>query len=541
MKLYNTLNRQIEEIKPINPPTVTVYTCGPTVYDYPHVGNWFTFVRYDILVRTLKLSGYEPKWVINITDVGHLVSDMDEGEDKLQKGARREGKTAQEIANFYSDYFIEGMKRLNFTQPTYLPRATQHIAEQIDLVKTLEAKGYTYIVDDGVYYDTSKFPRYADFARLDLDELQAGKRVETNQQKRNPSDFALWKFSPAGQQRDMEWWAPWQRPGDVPDERHEVGRPRIMQSDEAQGADEQRTEPYSKYGEGAAQAATQQFADRTSTAAGFAGQQAGSVHGSWGFPGWHLECSAMSMKYLGKTMDIHAGGIDHLPVHHTNEIAQSEAATGKPFAHYWMHANHIMVEGEKISKSLGNSITLEDIEARGISLMALRLHILESHYRSQSKFSWESLGGAESRLRNIKDGFAWIHNAPAVKIDDTMHKVIRDFFEGYKSKIKEALFGDLNTPAVLATLSKCANELNTMPISQQEIGIVEDFASFIDDALGIKILVRPLSPEQQQLIANREAARQAKNWAKSDQLRDQLVEQGIGLRDTQEGTTWYRL
>jgi cysteinyl-tRNA synthetase len=472
MKLYNTLSRSPEEIRPISPPTVTVYTCGPTVYDYPHVGNWFTFVRYDILVRTLKLAGFTPKWVMNITDVGHLVSDMDDGEDKLQKGARREGKTAQEIASFYSNYFIEGMKRLNFTRPAYLPKATDHIPEQIDLIKRLEAKGYTYTIDDGVYYDISKFPRYADFARLDLDELQAGRRAETNPQKRNLSDFALWKFSPVTGQRDMEWDSPW----------------------------------------------------------------------GVGFPGWHLECSAMSMKYLGETMDIHAGGIDHLPVHHTNEIAQSEAATGKPFAHYWMHTNHIMVEGEKISKSLGNSITLEDIEGRGISLMALRLHILESHYRSQSKFSWESLEGAENRLRNIKDGFTWIYNTQVTEIDDTMRKVIRDFFEDYKSKIKEALFDDLDTPAVLAALSKCANELSTMPISQQEIGIVEGFTSFIDDALGIKILVRPLSPEQLQLIVNRDAARRAKNWTKSDQLRDQLAKQGIGLRDTEEhGTIWYRL
>ncbi|HET8709204.1 MAG TPA: cysteine--tRNA ligase, partial [Candidatus Saccharimonadales bacterium] len=329
MKLYNTLTRTVEEIVPLNPPVVTVYTCGPTVYDYPHIGNWFTFIRYDMLVRTLKTAGLNPKWVMNITDVGHLVSDADEGEDKLEKGARREGKTAWDVAEFYGNYFVKGLQRLNILAPDYLPKATGHIEEQIELVKILEDKGYTYKTSDGVYFDTAKFPKYADFARLDVDEQQAGARVEYNAEKRNPTDFALWKFSPKDHKRDMEWDSPW----------------------------------------------------------------------GVGFPGWHLECSAMSKKYLGATIDIHSGGIDHIPVHHTNEIAQSEAATGQPLAHYWLHTNHITIEGEKISKSLGNGITLEDIEARGFSLEAFRLHVLESHYRSQSKFSWESLEAAANRLQ----------------------------------------------------------------------------------------------------------------------------------------------
>jgi cysteinyl-tRNA synthetase len=333
MKLYNTLSRQIETITPIKPPVVTVYTCGPTVYDFPHIGNWFTFIRYDIVVRTLQTSGFAPRWVMNITDVGHLVSDADEGEDKLEKGARREGKTAWDVAAYYTDYFTSGLKRLRFTQPTYLPKATAHISEQIDLIRTLETKGYTYKTSDGIYYDTSKFPHYADFARLDIDEQQAGARVDFNPEKRTASDFALWKFSPADQQRDMEWDSPWGR----------------------------------------------------------------------GFPGWHVECSAMSMKYLGETLDIHAGGIDHIPVHHTNEIAQSEGATGKQYAHIWMHTNHISVEGEKISKSLGNGLTLEDLENHHIDLQAFRLHVLESHYRSQSKFSWTSLEAAQNRLHHWRE------------------------------------------------------------------------------------------------------------------------------------------
>ncbi len=469
MKLYNTLNRKVEEIQPINEPTVSVYTCGPTVYDYPHVGNWFTFVRYDTLVRTLKLSGYEPTWVMNITDVGHLTSDADEGEDKLEKGARREGKTAWDVASFYGDYFTTGLKRLHFRMPDYLPKATEHIQEQIDLIKKLEGKGYTYRISDGIYYDTSKFTHYADFAQLDLDEQQAGKRVEHNPEKRNASDFALWKFSLNGVQRDMEWDSPWGK----------------------------------------------------------------------GFPGWHLECSAMSMKYLGETLDVHAGGIDHLPVHHTNEIAQSEAVTGKPFARYWMHANHISVEGEKISKSLGNGITLEDIEKRGISLEAFRLHILESHYRSQSKFSWESLEAAQNRLKSI---YAWadLRFQPGA---DTMPSELDDLFRTTREDILGALQNDLNTPQALVALGKLMDYMGNIPIPGVEGKYTDGTLQLLEDAFGLDLAHRSdITDEQKQLIKDREDARKDKDWAKSDALRDQLAEQGIGLRDTSyQGAIWYRL
>src|SRR5882762_2990968 len=284
MKLYNTPKKQTEEIQPQHAPGVSLYTCGPTVYDYPHIGNWFTFIRYDIFVRTLQQAGFNPQWVMNITDVGHLVSDADEGEDKIEKGARRENKSAWDIANFYTDYFVNGLKRLNITAPAQLPRATDHIQEQIELIQKLEEKGYTYTISDGVYYDTLKFPDYAAFAQLDLSEQEAGKRVQSNPEKRHPSDFALWRFSPKDHKRDMEWDSPWGK----------------------------------------------------------------------GFPGWHIECSAMSMRYLGETIDIHGGGIDHIPVHHTNEIAQSEAATGKKFVNYWVHHNFLLVDNHKMSKSLQN-------------------------------------------------------------------------------------------------------------------------------------------------------------------------------------------
>jgi cysteinyl-tRNA synthetase len=331
VKLYNTPERAVQTVKPKDPPLVSVYTCGPTVYDYPHIGNWFTFIRYDLLIRVLKAGGYRPKWVLNITDVGHLVSDADEGEDKLEKGAKREGKTAQEIADFYAEYFLEGMRRLNFIEPDHVPRATDHIPEQIRFIKKLESQGLTYVIDDGVYYDTSKFPGYEDFARLNLTQQQTGGRVQANRQKRQPADFALWKFSPKDGKRAMEWDSPWGK----------------------------------------------------------------------GFPGWHLECSALILKYLGETIDIHAGGIDHIPVHHTNEIAQSKALTGKPLSRHWFHTNHILVDGRKISKSLGNGITLEDVEKQGFSLVALRLLALQSHYRTQQNFTWESLEAAQTSLQSF--------------------------------------------------------------------------------------------------------------------------------------------
>lgn len=466
MKLYNTLTRQIEEIKPLDPPTVTVYTCGPTVYDHPHIGNWFTFVRYELLVRALKLAGYSPKWVMNITDVGHLVSDADEGEDKLEKGARRESKTAWDIAKFYSGNFEQGLKKLNFSQVHYLTKATDHIQEQIDLVKILEEKGFTYVIDDGVYFDTSKFPKYADFAQLDIDEQQAGKRVEFNQQKHNPTDFALWKFSPQDQQRDMEWDSPWGK----------------------------------------------------------------------GFPGWHLECSAMAMKYLGETIDIHSGGIDHIQVHHTNEIAQSEAATGKTFSRYWMHTNHISVEGEKISKSLGNGITLEDIEAKGYSMDTLRLHILESHYRSQSKFSWDSLEAAKNRLAGLQ-AFADLR----FQGDENATQLAADYFHDKHEAIAAALKDDLGTPEALRIIAEIIDEASQTKPHPIDASRIEGFVAFLDDALGLQLSQsQSISREQQQLLAAREQARNGQNWQESDRLRGELASQGISLRDTPLGSIWYR-
>lgn len=467
MKLYNTATRTIDDIAPLHPPAVTVYTCGPTVYDYAHIGHWFNYVRMDMLIRTLASAGFTPKWVMNITDVGHLVSDADEGEDKLEKGARREGKTAWEVAEFYTKDFLDGMERLTILSPDHIVKATDHIAEQIDLIKRLEAKGYTYVIDDGVYYDTSKFEGYSAFARLDLDEQEAGARVAVNTQKRNPTDFALWKFSPKNAQRDMEWDSPWGR----------------------------------------------------------------------GFPGWHIECSAMSMKYLGDTLDIHTGGIDHIPIHHTNEIAQSEAVTGKRFAVMWMHSNHVMVNGEKIAKSLGNGIRLQELEEKGYSPQVVRLNILESHYRSQSQFSWSSLEAAKNRLQALQAAadlrFQLIPDATL--LGDT-------YFDEKGEAILNALQTDLNTPVALRVINEVVADLERFLLHPKHTPAFTQFLHLLDDTLGLGLLnSSDIAAAQQQLLNKREQARRNKDWTTSDKLRDALAEQGLGVRDSAIGPIWFRL
>ena len=466
MKLYNTLTRKIDELEPLQPPAVSVYTCGPTVYDYAHIGHWFNYVRMDTLIRTLKIAGLQPKWVMNITDVGHLVSDADDGEDKLEKGARREGKTAWEVADYYTKDFLEGMKLLGMLEPDHITKATEHIDEQIELVKQLETKGYTYTISDGVYYDTSKFEGYAAFARLDLEDQQASGRVAINPEKRNQSDFALWKFSPSDHKRDMEWDSPWGK----------------------------------------------------------------------GFPGWHIECSAMSMKYLGDTLDIHTGGIDHVPVHHTNEIAQSEAATGKRFSNHWLHSNHVMVEGKKISKSLGNGIRLQDILEKGISAEAVRLHILESHYRNQSMFSLDGLESAQNRLKAYK-AMADRRWQPT---DNGL--ITPNIIAEVKSNMNTAIQNDLNSPQVLAVLSQLEGGIDRGGITPACQEPLTDLLGWLDDLLGLKLsITTDISNEQKQLIHSRHEARSANDWAKADSLRAELLQDGLGIKDTDGGQVWFRV
>ncbi len=335
MDIYNTLTQSVETISNLpNKNKFGVYTCGPTVYDYAHLGHMRKYTMDDILLRTLRLAGFPVKHVMNITDVGHLVSDADTGEDKMEKGARRTGKTVWEVAKFFEDDFWRKFDLMGLIRPDIAPRATDHIPEQIELVQALEKNGFTYVIPgDGVYFDTSKDPHYGELAHLKLSQQQEGARIGVVEGKRNASDFALWKFSPQDQQRQMEWESPW----------------------------------------------------------------------GIGFPGWHIECSAMSMKYLGSQFALHTGGIDHIPVHHPNEIAQAENATGKrPFVRYWVHHNFLRIDGQKMSKSLQNFYTLEDIVAKGFSPMALKLLFLQAHYRDELNFTWDSLAAAQKGYERLQ-------------------------------------------------------------------------------------------------------------------------------------------
>lgn len=467
MKLYNTLTRKTEDLKPVKPNHISFYSCGPTVYDYPHVGNWTGYIYWDVLVRTLKASDFTVDWYMNVTDVGHLVSDDDEGEDKLEKGAKREGKSAWDIAKFYTDDFIEGLKKLDISIPLdHLVAATDNITEQISLIQKLEEKGFTYKIEDGIYFDSTKARDYGKLAQLDIEGLQAGKRIAVAQ-KKHPTDFALWKFSPINSHRDMEWASPW----------------------------------------------------------------------GVGFPGWHIECSAMAMKYLGETIDIHAGGIDHIPVHHTNEIAQSEAATGKPFVHYWIHNNHMMVEGEKFSKSAQNGITLQEIQKHGYEPAAFKLLVLQSHYRTQSNFSWDNLHAASQRLTRwqaIAD-LRWQDNVRA--IDDSLTKTLKTCHES----IVESLQNDLDTPKALVHIEKAMDVL-AQELSSNSIDAVQEFFDSIANLFGLHLLQsEDITSSQKKLLTQRQAAREAKDWKKSDEIRDQLLAQKIEIKDMPDRQIWSRV
>lgn len=473
-KLHNTPSHKIEEFKPINPDRVTMYTCGPTVYDYPHIGNWTAFVYWDVLVRTLLADGYNVERVMNITDVGHLVSDADDGEDKLEKGAKRDKKTAWEVAKYYTDVFLNGMKQLNMITPEHITKATDYISQQIDLIKRLEEKGVTYTIDDGIYFDTSKFPKYAEFAGLNLDELKAGARVDYNSQKRNPSDFALWKFTKPGEKRDMEW----------------------------------------------------------------------EFKGRMGFPGWHLECSAMALSILGNTIDIHTGGIDHIPVHHTNEIAQSETATGKPFSNYWMHCDFLKVDGKKFSKSLGNGYTLEDLKERGFSPLDFRMFLLQGHYRTESNFTFENLQSAQNRLSHWKNVASLRHQIHDTIESDASRNQDEDTIAPYATSraILEALNNDLSTPEALKIIDEVFAKIETKKMDDINAHSFNQLLETIDQILGLDLLgsTPDISDDLKQLIIERNIARKEKDWKKSDELRDELLKQGIALRDTNNQSIWMR-
>lgn len=451
VELYNTLTRKKERFVPIQSGRVSMYHCGPTVYDYAHIGNLRSFVFADLLRRTFEYNGYEVSQVINITDVGHLVSDEDEGEDKIERSAERMEKSAEEIARFYTNAFFDDLKYLHIrTEHTRFPKATEHIAEQIALIKTLEEKGFTYVTPDGVYFDTSKVRDYGKLARLDIEGLKEGARVAVTSGKKHPTDFALWKFS-KGEKRQQEWESPW----------------------------------------------------------------------GVGFPGWHIECSAMSMKYLGEHFDIHTGGIDHIPVHHTNEIAQSEAATGKPLANYWLHNNFVVIEGQKMSKSLGNIITLNDVIERGYTPLSYRYFLLTAHYRTLINFTWEALRGAQTALDKLYDHILGYGDEKGV-VDET-----------YRTKFNTYINDDLDTPKALALIWELVKDKNIS--EQSKKATLLDFDKVL--GLGFDSVRQEEVPEDiLALVEEREKARKEKNWKKSDKLRDEIYRRGFEVLDTGKGS-----
>ncbi|MDK2899203.1 MAG: cysteinyl-tRNA synthetase [Patescibacteria group bacterium] len=482
LKLHNTLTGNIDEFIPQHGNKVLFYSCGPTVYNYLHIGNWSAYIYWDTLVRILIADGYEVDRVINITDVGHLTSDADDGEDKLEKGAHRENKTAQEIAKFYTDDFINGMKQLNLIMPQHLAKATDYIPQQLDLIRKLKQKGFTYQINDGIYFDTSKFPTYANFAHLNLNELKAGVRVKFNPEKRNHSDFALWKFTLNNEKRDMEWETPTDILDNITDEK-------IM-----------------------------------------------------GFPGWHLECSAMALSILGQTIDIHTGGIDHIPIHHSNEIAQSEASTGVKFSNYWLHNNHLKVNGTKISKSLNNGYTLADLAKKGFSPLDFRMFVLQGNYRNEGNFTFENLQSAQNRLRN------WLNIAVIRhQINDTIEND-NDKIKGNKTvllfatsqAIIEAANNDIGTPQVLSIIDDAFSKIENASLININRHAFVHLLETIDDILGLQLIDQTpdITDDIKKIILERNQARDQKDWSRSDELRNELTKLNINIRDNKKDSVW---
>ncbi|MEF3280671.1 MAG: cysteine--tRNA ligase [Elusimicrobiota bacterium] len=459
MKIYNTLSRKIEEIKTLENGVVKIYTCGPTVYNYVHIGNLRTFIFEDFLEKTFKFLGYKVIRVMNITDVGHLTSDADEGEDKIEIGAQREGKNAWDIASFYTNAFIENMKELNCDIPKILPKATDHIKEMIDLIKKLEEKGYTYKTSDGIYYDTSKFKDYHKLmGESHIKGIKEGARIEFNKEKKNPTDFALWKFSPKDKKRQMEWDSPW----------------------------------------------------------------------GVGFPGWHIECSAMSMKYLGETLDIHCGGIDHIQVHHTNEIAQSEGATGKPFVNYWAHAEFLVLsQNEKMSKSTGNFITLKSLKDRGFSPLHYRYFCSQAHYRKQLEFSFEALESAKNGYNHLKNSIAELmEGANQNDIADCDKK------SNYYIDFVEAISNDLNIPRTLAVVWEVIRDKKLKNI--EKLSLIKKF----DEVLSLDLLKKDeiiIPGDILELAKKRDEFKKTKDFKKADGIREILKQKGYIIEDTLKG------
>lgn len=465
------MSRSVEEFTPRDPKAVGLYACGLTVYDYTHLGHLRKYTMDDVLIRALRHAGYRVKFVQNVTDVGHLSSDADSGEDKLEKGAKKYGKSVWDIAREFEEYFFRSMDLMGNVRPDVSCRATEHIEQQLQMVITLEKKGFAYVIKgDGVYFDTSKLSDYGKLAHLDLEHLQEGARVERIEGKRNATDFALWKFERPGENRAMVWESPW--------------------------------------------------AKRS-------------------FPGWHIECSAMAIHYLGDQFDIHTGGIDHIPVHHTNEIAQAESATGKvPFVNYWVHHNFLRVDGEKMSKSLGNFYTIDDVLKRGIDPKALRLLFLTTHYRSEMNFTWESVEGAQKswqKLVKLVLSFR-AEGGRTVLSEDKLQKV-----DEYRQRFFSFIEDDLHTAEAVTVMYEVTK--SNIPGPDKYDLLVE-----FDEVLGLgfaqlqdteeadsTVDIRQVSAEIRTVFEQRQTARQNKDWGASDRLRDELLKKGYEVIDSATG------
>ncbi len=449
IQLYDTYERRLRPFEPLHGQQVGMYTCGPTVWDYAHIGNLRTYVFEDILKRVLLFHGYNVKHVMNITDVGHLTSDADTGEDKMEKGSRLTGKTAWEIAEYYTQVFQADLRRLNILEPDIWCRATDHIPEQIAFIQCIEAKGYTYRTSDGIYFDTSKLPDYGRLARLDIEGLQAGARIEMGE-KRNPTDFALWKFSPKDQKRQMEWDSPW----------------------------------------------------------------------GVGFPGWHIECSAMSAKYLGPFFDIHCGGEDHIPVHHTNEIAQTQACHGTRLANFWMHGYFLQLGDVRMSKSAGVFLRLQEIVDRGYDPLVFRLFCLGAHYRAKLSFNWEGMDAAATALERLrKAAYDW---GPPGNVN-----------EDYADRFAREIYNDLNMPRAMAV---------TWDLLRSDLPDATKKATLLlfDQVLGFNLAgwapkEESIPAEIMELVQQRQQARLEKRWKEADELRARIQSQGYEVMDTPQG------
>ena len=467
---FNTLGRSKQLFKPLQDGKVGFYGCGPTVYNYAHIGNLRAYVLHDILVRSLRRAGYEVNHVMNITDVGHLSGDVDEGEDKMVKTAEERGKSVLEIADFYTKAFFNDTDRMNITRPTVVCKATDHIADMIALIERIEKNGFTYSAGGNLYFDITRFPSYGELALLRLDDLKAGARTGHDENKRNPHDFVLWFTKSKFENQALMWDSPWGK----------------------------------------------------------------------GYPGWHIECSAMSMKYLGENFDIHAGGIDHIPIHHTNEIAQSEAATGKkPWVSYWLHNEFLVMDKGKMSKSAGGFLTLQNLVDEGFDPLDYRYFLLGGHYRSQLQFSFESLKGAKNsrkslieKVRSLADAVGYTVFPPDGDKD----------VSGYISAFNAAIEDDLSTPRALAELWGLLKEA---PASPETLAAVFDMDRVL--ALGLEDACKKdsggdddFAREIEELIAKRAEAKKAKDFATADSIRQNLKERGIILEDSSSGTVWKR-